>query len=106
MGITHCSIHGRSEIVETCVHIAEQVDSGKHPSGHRFNILGNVFLCQECFENMGLPSIAGLLDIPLPDHTEDEHMDVWEKVHGTLQVKGSRVFCLRCIEDRERQTSQ
>lgn len=104
MGITNCSAHGRSQIVETCAHIAERVDNGKRPQGHRIDVLGNLLLCQECFERLGFQSIAGLLDIPILERVSDGRMDAYEKAYDALE--GTRIFCLHCIEDREREGSR
>ncbi len=99
MGIMHCPTHGRSQIVETCAHIAEKIDNNKRPQGHRVDVLGNLLLCQECFKSRGFQSIMGLLDIPMLERVNDERMEVYEKAYSALE--GARIFCLHCIEDRE-----
>ncbi|MBN9543977.1 MAG: hypothetical protein J0I19_00775 [Alphaproteobacteria bacterium] len=104
MGITNCLTHGRSEIVETCAHIAALVDNNKCPQGRRVDVFGNLLLCQECFKSLGFQSIVGLLEIPMLERVNDGRMDAYEKAHDALE--GTRIFCLHCIEDREREGSR
>ncbi len=104
MGITNCSTHGRSQIVETCAHIAAQVDNNKRPQGHRVDVLGNLLLCRDCFKGLGFQNIIDLLDISMLERVNDGRMDAYEKAYDALE--GTRIFCLHCIEDLEREGSR
>jgi hypothetical protein len=47
MGITICKTHGRAGFVETCAHVAEQIDDRKRPSGRRLFLLPvRLFVCK------------------------------------------------------------
>jgi hypothetical protein len=53
MGIMICKTHGRVGFVETCSHVAKGIDDRKLPKGRRLNILGNLFVCDKCFNSLG-----------------------------------------------------
>jgi hypothetical protein len=67
MGITICKIHGRVGFVETCSHIAKQIDERKLPTGRRLTIVTNLFVCDDCFNSLGFERFISLADLPLED---------------------------------------
>jgi hypothetical protein len=67
MGIMICKTHGRVGFVETCSHIAKQIDGRKLPNGRRLNILGNLFVCNNCFNSLGFERFMSLADLPFEE---------------------------------------
>jgi hypothetical protein len=100
MGIMICEAHGRVGFVETCSHIAKQIDEGKAPSGrHLATILGNIFVCDDCFNSLGFERCMSLADLPI-----EEALDIddgrWEAFDAAYQaIEGRRGFCLKCFAE-------
>jgi hypothetical protein len=67
MGIMICKTHGRVGFVETCSHVAKQIDDRKFPNGHRFTIGGNFFICDDCFNSLGFERFVSLAELPLDE---------------------------------------
>jgi hypothetical protein len=105
MGIMICEVHGRVGFVETCSHVAKQIDDRKLPSGRRFTILGNLFVCDECFNSLGFERFISLADLPLEDALKVDD-GRWEACEAAYEaIEGRRGFCLKCIAELERQYS-
>ena len=104
MGIMICKIHGRVGLVETCAHIAKQIDDGKRPHGRRFTILGELFVCNECFDSLGFERFISLADLPLDESVKivDGRWEAFEKAYATIE--GRRLFCVECFAELEQPT--
>lgn len=105
MGIMICKTHGRVGFVETCSHVAKQIDDRQLPTGRRFNILGNLFVCDDCFNSLGFERFTSLADLPLEEgvKVDDGRWEAFEAAHDAIEVR--RIFCLKCVAELERQYS-
>ncbi len=103
MGIMICKTHGRVGFVETCSHVAREIDGGKVPSGQRLTIMGNLFVCDDCFNVLGFQRFASLADLPLEKIVEvnDGRMEAFEAAYEAIE--GRRGFCLNCLAELEGQ---
>ncbi len=101
MGITRCEIHGRIGFVEACTHIAKQIDARKLPNGHRLTIMGNIFVCEDCFICLGFERFASLASSPLAAviRVDDGRMEAFEAAYN--RIEGRRTFCLSCVAELE-----
>jgi hypothetical protein len=98
MGIMICETHGRVGFVETCSHVAKQIDDCEAPSGPRLAILGDLLVCDECFHSLGFEQFASL-----SLETELEGDDArWEAFLAAYDaVEGRRAYCLKCVAELE-----
>ena len=101
MGITICKTHGRVGFVETCAHVAKEIDGGSVPSGHRLTIMGNLFVCDDCFNALGFQRFASLADLLLGEiiRVTDGRMEAYEAAYEAIE--GRRSFCLKCLAELE-----
>jgi hypothetical protein len=101
MGITICETHERSGFLETCPHVAEEIDHGRVPRDHRFGLMGYLFVCDDCFNAFGFQSFASLAELPLEDIIDvtDGRLEAYEKAYDAIE--GRRMFCLKCIAELE-----
>jgi len=102
MGIIICEPHGRIGFVETCSHVAKQIDERKLPSGRRLTILSNLFVCDDCFHSLGFERFVSLARLPI-----EEAIDVddgsWQAFEAAYEaIDGLRLFCLKCVAELER----
>jgi hypothetical protein len=101
MGIMICPIHGRSGFVETCSHIASKVRTGALPLGHRFDWLGHLFVCDECFHSLGFEKCSGLKDLDIKnDDIDDGLADTYEAAYNAIEDRDA--FCSKCFAELER----
>jgi hypothetical protein len=70
MGVMMCKTHGRVNFVETCSHIAKQIDSQHLPRGRRLTIMGHLFVCEACFVSLGFDRFNDLDGLP-PEELAD-----------------------------------
>jgi hypothetical protein len=105
MGIMICKTHGRVGFVETCSHVAKQIDDRKFPNGHRFTIGGNFFICDDCFNSLGFERFVSLAELPLDEAimVDDGRLEAAEAAYNAIE--GRRLFCLECVAELERQNS-
>jgi hypothetical protein len=105
MGIMICEIHGRVGFVETCSHVAKQIDERKVPTGRRFRILGNLFVCDDCYNSLGFERFISLADLALEEAimVDDGRWEASEAAYKAIE--GRRGFCLKCLAGLERQYS-
>jgi hypothetical protein len=101
MGIVICDKHGRRGFVETCSHIAVAMDEGRLPGGRRLQILGQLFVCDDCFIALELKKFSSLTEL-----SEDEMISVtdgrWEAFEEAYNaIEGRRGFCLECVAELE-----
>jgi hypothetical protein len=84
--------------LDTCSQVANQIDDREAPTGHRLAILGNLFVCDECFHSLGFEQLASL-----SLETELEGDDArWEAFEAAYQaIEGRRGFCLKCVAELE-----
>jgi hypothetical protein len=106
MGIMICEIHGRVGFVETCSHVAKQIDEQRLPMGHRFTILGHLFVCDDCFKSLGFERCIGLADLPIEEapqipEFDDARWGVFDAAYG--RIDGRHAFCLKCVAELEQQ---
>jgi len=101
MGITICETHGRIGFVETCSHVAQEVDAGRVPNGHRLKLMGVLFVCDECFNSLGFERFASLAELPLEEmiSVEDGRMEAYEETYEAIE--GRRMFCAKCLSELE-----
>jgi hypothetical protein len=106
MGIMICETHGRVGFVETCSHVAKQIDDRQLPTGRRFTILGHLFVCDDCFNSLGFERFVSLFDLP-PEDVVMVDDGRWEEAFYAAYdaIEGRRVFCLKCVAELERQYS-
>ena len=105
MGIMICKTHGRVGFVETCSHVAKQIDDRKVPSGRRFRLLGNLFVCDDCYTSLGFERFISLADLPLEEAVMIDD-GRWEAISAAYEaIEGRRAFCLKCLAELERQYS-
>jgi hypothetical protein len=99
MGLTICKTHGRVGFVEACAHIAKQIDAQKLSDGHRLKIMGNIFVCDDCFKSLGFERFASLANLPLEEivTVDDGRMEAFESAYN--RIEGWRAFCLKCVEE-------
>ncbi|MGJ4996261.1 hypothetical protein [Bradyrhizobium sp. HKCCYLR20261] len=97
MGIIVCPTHGRAVLAETCEHIAQQVAQGRTPDGHRLPIPGHLFVCDACFDQLGLAGLAAPTELPEASIDVDENglWPLFDAAHDRLERKA--VFCLSCL---------
>jgi hypothetical protein len=89
VGITICKAHGRAGFVETCSHVAKQIDERKPPSGRRFFVLPlRLFVCDSCFTSSGLEQFAHLADLPW-----EEQLDALDPNAEKALSRASRPRC-------------
>jgi hypothetical protein len=100
-----CKSHGRVGFLETCLHIAKQIDDRKVPIGRRLTILGNLFICDECFNSLGFERFISLAHLPLENALEvdDGRWEAFESAYEGIQ--GRRAFCSKCVAELEHQCS-
>jgi len=89
MGVMICKVHDRVDFVETCSHVAQRLDQRQVPSGHRLTILGNLFICEECFEALGFARFASLVALPLEDavEVEDGRRNCWTQHMNVSRIE-------------------
>ena len=97
MGIIICPVHGRSPIVETCAHVAEKIERRQAPTGHRLTILGDLLVCDACFDQLGFDRTASLEEAPIEPYVNDERWQAYEAAYDRLETRA--VFCLECVCD-------
>jgi|GEM_PF-2160020 hypothetical protein len=103
MGIMICKTHGRVGFMETCSHVAKQIDDRKLPNGRRLNILGNLFVCDNCFNSLGFELFMSLADLPFEEAIKVDD-GRWEAFDAAYEaIEGRRLFCLKCVAELERQ---
>jgi hypothetical protein len=98
-----CETHGRVGFVETCSHVAKQIDARKLPNGRRFTFLTQLMVCDECYSALGFDRVESLFGLPAEEvlNQDDHH---WEAVRAAYeQIEGRRLFCLKCVAELERQ---
>jgi hypothetical protein len=100
MGIMICPKHGRSEFVETCSHIAAEIEMGGFPSGRRFDVLGHLLVCEVCFSSLGFDKCEGLADAAGPAFdARDARWDIYDAAYAAIEdIQG---FCLKCFAELE-----
>ncbi|ATQ68275.1 MULTISPECIES: hypothetical protein [Methylosinus] len=104
MGIMICETHGRVGFVETCSHVAKEIERKNVPDGHRLMIMGNLFVCDDCFRSLGFEKFASLAELSLEEVVEvtDGRMEAFEVAYEAIE--GRRVFCLKCLAELESQS--
>jgi len=103
MGIMICKTHGRVGFMETRSHVAKQIDDRKLPNGRRLNILGNLFVCDNCFNSLGFELFMSLADLPFEEAIKVDD-GRWEAFDAAYEaIEGRRLFCLKCVAELERQ---
>ena|SRR5262245_4433941 len=105
MGIMICKAHGRVGFVETCSHFAKQIDDRKAPSGHRLAILGNLFVCDECFNSLGFEQFISLAVLPMGAalDVDDGRWEAFAVAYGAIE--GRRAYCLKYVAELEHRCS-
>jgi hypothetical protein len=107
MGITKCKIHGRSQLLFTCQHVANQIRSGEAPEGHYLDVMSHMLVCNACYKVLGFGRFIrfehrnGFLE-PAPNDLkpDDEVLDAFEAAHEALKnAGGGDIFCFRCAAD-------
>jgi hypothetical protein len=98
-----CETHGRVGFVETCSHVAKQLRELEQPIGRRFTILGNLFICDECFSSLGFDRCISLANLPMEQAVavEDGRWEAFDAAYSALEGRRS-FFCLKCLAERER----
>jgi hypothetical protein len=101
MGIMICDTHGRVGFVEACSHVAKQIERKAVPDGHRLTIMGNLFVCNDCFKSLGFDRFASLAELPLEEvvGVTDGRMEAFETAYEAIE--GRRGFCLKCLAELE-----
>jgi hypothetical protein len=102
MGIVLCDIHGHGAIVETCRHVAEQIDSGMRPTGQRFTVLTELFICDDCFETLGFERFRRFLNLPAEEFIDIDDASAAPLEEACTSLEGRRIFCSTCITEMER----
>lgn len=99
MGITICEVHGQAEIIETCSHVAEQIDGGTAPSGRRFSILSHMLVCDDCFDSLGFERFISLAALPVEEaiDVEDGRWEAYEAAYERLEARS--IFCVKCVAE-------
>jgi hypothetical protein len=106
MGIMICKTHGRVGFVETCSHVAKQINDRKLPDGRRFTIfISNLFVCDVCYNSLGFERFISLACLPLEEviMVDDGRLQAFEAAYNALE--GRRLFCLKCVAELELQYS-
>jgi hypothetical protein len=101
MGIMKCETHGRVAFVEACSHVGKQLDARIPPNGHRFAIMGNIFLCENCFNALGFQSFISLAELPFEEvmKVNDGRMEAFESAYERIEAR--RAFCIICVSELE-----
>lgn len=99
MGITICKVHGQAEIIETCSHVAEQIDGRTAPRGRRFSIQSHMLICDDCFDSFGFERFISLADLPVEEaiSVDDGRWEAYEAAYES--IKGWRIFCVKCVAE-------
>jgi hypothetical protein len=102
LGIMICEAHGQVGFVETCPHVAKQIDDRKTPTGHRLAVLGNLFVCGECFNSLGFEQFTNLS----LETTLEVDGARWEAFSAAYDaIEGRRTYCLKCVAELEPERS-
>lgn len=105
MSVMDCDVHGQVGLVETCSHIAEQLNLGNVPTGRRFRVFCDTFVCDHCYETHGFERLSFIFGLP-PELIIDVDDDVWgslEKAYESINERG-RMFCSKCLAALEQQS--
>jgi hypothetical protein len=78
-----------------------RIDSGTVPSGRRFNIMGSLFICGECFDSLGFEKCINLADMPLEKSAKivDGRWEAFEAAYEAIE--GRRLICWKCLSEIE-----
>jgi hypothetical protein len=96
VGIIICKKHGQAGIVETCQHVANEIDNKRYG---QFHYAGTLLVCEEClhqyhlerFENNSLALGHGIFGILEDEELTDAFFDIYE------QFQERTVRCSQCI---------
>jgi hypothetical protein len=71
------------------------------PGGHRLTILGNLFVCEDCWSALDFERFASLAKMPLKDALEitDGRWEAYEQAYDALE--GRKTFCSKCLAELE-----
>ncbi len=98
MGKVICGVHGGSQLVETCSHIAKRIAEGKVPGGRRFLFLGELLICDECTASLYFEKFNNISDLPFDDQINHLDDPRWKAIEAAYEgMEGREVFCARCI---------
>ena len=103
-GVVKCPVHVRGAAAWTCSHVAKQIDARQPPSGHRFTIVGHFFVCDACYQSLGLEQYASVPDLKseissMSDARFEAAMDAFDAAHRSLKDVQAR--CIKCIAELE-----
>jgi hypothetical protein len=87
VGIMTCETHGLVGFVETCSHVAKQIDDRTLPNGHRFRILSNFFVCDDCYNSLGFERFISLATLPLEEAIMVDHSS-WDAFWAAYEAVG------------------
>ena len=113
MGILICKTHGATGFVETCSHVASELDRKNVPNCHRVSFLTDLFLCDDCFTSYEFERFASIDLVEIMDlsggRMEGDHeealvafLDAGEKAYGAAyDAIDRRLFCVKCLRELE-----
>ena len=103
MGIVRCNVHEHGAIVETCRHIGAQIHQGISPAGHRFAVLSELFLCDDCFNTLGFGPLRRFFNLPIGELLDIDEASSTALDRAYDSIEGRCIFCAECIAEIERQ---
>ncbi len=93
MGRVQCSKHGMAGIIETCAHVAEDLDRSLLGDFTQVAILGKLLLCPACMQAGGFKKFAAKLE-DWQSLLAKENDELWtEYVAQYERVPGRRIYC-------------
>jgi len=73
------------------------------PVGHRFLLLGKLFICSECFNSLGYERFMSLTALPLEEQWALD-LDLFAEIDANYnRIEGRRPYCVNCTDDLARQ---
>ena len=99
MGIIHCQTHGNATIVETCPHVAEEINNERYG---QFYWAGLALVCEDCLHKHRLERLNSLSVQGIPslwwDDAGDELLEMYLDATDQIQVHhGWTALCEHCI---------
>jgi hypothetical protein len=95
MGIVICEAHGRAGLVETCLHVAKEIDNRRYG---QFYHAGTLLVCEECLHKYHLErfednvlAAKGIFRIWDNDELLEAYFEAYE------QIQDRTVHCSECI---------
>jgi hypothetical protein len=95
MGIVICKQHGRAGIVETCIHVGQDIDQGRFGEYERISLVGALILCRRCYTATGYDKFGKYSGASIEAPVDDAVLEEMEASYG--RIAGRRTICSECV---------